>query len=182
MAMPSIGPPSAQQPILVPASKRTERELPKKAAPVTKARFNVSPVQDLRTNVDHTSFGHSHANRAETAVHTRGVAVAVPPGSMLPPRRPSLAGVVGPPTLLSTQPATTYWGGVAQAPLTPGPATPPTPKNPEGQWRPNLWANYSHSGSINASTTCRAPSASQRKRCFGRYGPAAGTANGIGTN
>eukprot|EP00972_Heterocapsa_arctica_P018486 2731723-Heterocapsa_arctica.AAC.1 len=61
---------------------------------------------------------------------------------MHPPCRPSLEGVVGPPVLLGTQPSTTYWGGVAQTPLRPGPATPPPPKAPEGQWRPNLWANY----------------------------------------
>mgnify|MGYP002810832498 CR=1 FL=1 len=44
------------------------------------------------------------------------------------------------PPVFGTQPA--LWGGVEQVPLRPGPPTPPKPKAPETQWRPNLWANY----------------------------------------
>eukprot|EP00972_Heterocapsa_arctica_P063523 9376610-Heterocapsa_arctica.AAC.1 len=51
-----------------------------------------------------------------------------------------MAGPLAQP-LLSKQP--TYWGGVAQRPLTPGPPTPPPPV-PKGPQGPDLWAHYRH--------------------------------------
>eukprot|EP00972_Heterocapsa_arctica_P049079 7226751-Heterocapsa_arctica.AAC.1 len=84
MAMPAIMQPFSQPPTLVPASKRPERELEWKAAPVAKAKL--SPVMDHRPDMSHTAYAHSRPGRV--GVHTPGVAVAVQPGLTPPPSRP----------------------------------------------------------------------------------------------